>query len=140
MENNNKNGECKIDETSGPATEWWKMPLKKELEDMSRAGYEGVSIMSYHVGIFEQIRSVWGTLDYFLEELKERKLEWARLYWYGKSLTDYKEQRYVIDELKMLSELVATASVKTLWLTFCIRESLLTTPLPMRRSRFLRIA
>ena len=90
------------------------MPLKKELEDMSRAGYEGVSIMSYHVGIFEQIRSVWGTLDYFLEELKERKLEWARLYWYGKSLTDYKEQRYVIDELKMLSELAGYCKCENL--------------------------
>jgi len=89
------------------ATEWWKDPFRKKLEDISYAGFEGLSLMSGHTGIFEKIRGVYGTVDEFLSDLEEKKLEWVSLYWYGKSLQDYKNQRYVVEEAKLLSEFIS---------------------------------
>ena len=86
------------------STEWWKYPLEKEIADISESGFSGLNLMSGHTGIFEAIRCSYGVIDNFLDDINEKNLEWASLYWYGKSLSDYEKQRYVIEETEMLSE------------------------------------
>jgi len=65
---------------------WWKLPLKQCLKDISDAGFEGIEIMSWHVSVMDQIRSVWGTIRDFQAEMQDRNLALAAIYWYGNKL------------------------------------------------------
>ncbi len=65
---------------------WWKLPLRQCLTDISEAGFEGIEIMSWHVGVIEQVRSVWGTIDAFRREMEDKGLKLAAVYWYGNKL------------------------------------------------------
>jgi len=86
---------------------WWKLPLKQAITDIADAGFEGIEIMSWHVSVIDQIRSVWGTIQQFLEELKMHKLSLTAIYWYGNKLYIPERHDDIIKEADLAAAFLA---------------------------------
>ena len=81
--------------------------MKQAITDIADAGFEGIEIMSWHVSVIDQIRSVWGTIQQFLEELKVHKLSLTAIYWYGNKLYIPERHDDIIKEATLAAAFLA---------------------------------